>query len=272
MADSRMPDEFYDVVSHHLPPDEQVGPSGGRPPVQNIIVLRVLWYVLTTGCRWRDVPIEMGCCGETARRRLERWEELGVWDRVHADMLRLLRRDGKLEHETAIVDGVLVRAHGGGQATGPSPVDRRKKGTKYTVMVDKNGIPLGIRIAGANVSDQRQVLPLVVNQFPDVGGKPGRPRTKPEEVYADAGYDNDSTRAILNWLGMTPYIRRKQAQHGSGLGKVRWVVERSIGWIKGLRRLRIRYDRKATIIEGWATLAISVINFRIWHHDIQLTN
>lgn len=35
MADSRMPDEFYEVVAHHLPPDEPVGPKGGRPAVPN---------------------------------------------------------------------------------------------------------------------------------------------------------------------------------------------------------------------------------------------
>ncbi len=92
MADSRMPDEFYEVVAHHLPPDEPVGPKGGRPTVPNYTIMRVLWYVLTTGCRWRDVPPEMGCCGETARLRLELWEEIGVWERVKLDMLRLLRR------------------------------------------------------------------------------------------------------------------------------------------------------------------------------------
>lgn len=272
MAESRMPEQFFDVVAHHLPPDEPVGVNGGRPPIPNSVVLKVLWYVLTTGCRWRDVPLEMGCCGETARSRLEEWQELGIWSRVQMDMLRLLRKDGKLEHDTAIIDGVLVRAHGGGEKTGPSPVDRRKKGTKYTLMVDKNGVPLAIRIAGANESDHTQIIPLLVQQFPEVGGKAGRPKTKPEEVYADAGFDNDATRAILHWLGMTPHIRRRRDPHGSGLGKVRWVVERTIGWVKGLRRLRIRYDRKAAIIDAWATLAAAVINFRIWHHDVQLSS
>lgn len=270
MADSRMPDEFFEVVAHHLPPDEPVGPKGGRPPTSNFTIMKVLWYVLTTGCRWRDVPMEMGCCGETARLRLEYWEEIGVWEKVKIDMLRLLRRDGKLEQHTAIIDGALVRAHGGGEKTGPSPVDRRKRGSKYTLMVDKNGIPLAIRIAPANASEHTQIIPILVEQFPEVGGRPGRPLTKPLEAYADAGYDSDATRSILSWLGMEPHIPKRGRVHGSGLGRVRWVVERSIGWVKGLRRLRTRYDRKATIIDAWATLAVSVINFRIWHNDIQL--
>ena len=270
MADCRMPDEFYDVVAHHLPPDEPVGSNGGRPPTPNRVVLKVIWYVLVTGCRWRDVPPEMGCCGETARTRLRDWERAEVWSRVHVDLLRLLRQDGELEHETAIVDSVLVRAHGGGEKTGPSPTDRGKTGTKYTLLVDRQGVPLAIRIDGANASDHTQILPLVALEFPKVTGRPGRPREKPEELYADAGYDSEAARALLRCLGIEPHIRRRGAVHGSGLGKVRWVVERTIAWVKGLRRLRVRYDRHADLIEAWKSLAMSVINFRLWHHDVKL--
>ncbi|MDQ3333024.1 MAG: transposase, partial [Planctomycetota bacterium] len=60
--------------------------------------------------------------------------------------------------------------------------------------------------------------------------------------------------------------------HGSGLGKIRWVVERTIGWVKGLRRMRISYDRLTATIEAFATLAMTVINFRIWHHDLRPVN
>jgi transposase len=52
-----------------------------------------------------------------------------------------------------------------------------------------------------------------------------------------------------------------------GLGKVRWVVERTVAWLKGLRRLRARYDRLGVIMEAWATLAESVICCRILHPD-----
>lgn len=268
MADSRMPDEFYEIVAHHLPPEQPPDRQGGRPRTLHRVVLKVIWYVLTTGCRWRDVPPEMGCSGETARTRLAEWEQAGIWDRVHLDMLRLLRRDGELEHETAVVDSVIVRARGGGDQTGPSPVDRGKPGTKYTPVVDANGAALGIRVTGANASDQKQMVPLIREEFPEIGGQPGRPRQKPERVVADAGFDSETTRNVLRCLGIEPVIRKKGTGHGSGLGVVRWVAERTIGWIKGLRRLRVRYDRKQTIMDAWATMAMIVINFRIWSHDL----
>ena len=94
MAIARMPDAFFDLAAHHLPPEPAVGPAGGRPPIDHRRIMKVLWFVLATGCRWEDVPPELGCSGRTAHRFLQRWEEMGCWDRLHADLLRLLRKAG----------------------------------------------------------------------------------------------------------------------------------------------------------------------------------
>jgi transposase len=179
--------------------------------------------------------------------------------------LRPFERDW-LDPDTVIIDGVTVRAFVGGGVTGPSPVDRRKKGTKHALMVDRHGVPLAVRTAGANASDHRQIAPPILD-FPKAGGVPGRPRELPDEAYADRGYDSEPLRARLRWPGIEPHVARRGTPHGSGLGKVRWVVERTISWLKGPRRLRVRYDRLGVIMDAWATLAASVICFRILHHD-----
>lgn len=92
MASAQMPDEFFDTVAHHLPTEKPVNTKGGRPRIDHRTAIRVIWFVLTTGARWEDVPPELGCSGRTAHRRLRDWEEAGIWDRLHADLLRLLRR------------------------------------------------------------------------------------------------------------------------------------------------------------------------------------
>lgn len=268
MATAHMPDEFFELIAHHLPPEQPVGSTGGRPRVRHRVAVRAIWFVLATGNRWEDVPHELGCSGRTAHRRLRAWEEAGIWDRLHADLLRLLRRADKLDTDVVIVDGVMVRAFGGGENTGPSPVDRRKLGTKHTLLVSHQGVPLAIRTAGANASDHRQILPLVVLDFPKVGGKPGRPKDLPDVLYADRGYDSDSTRLLLRWLGIEPRIAKRKTHHGSGLGKVRWVVERTISWIKGLRRMRVRYDRLGVIRDAFTSLAASVVCFRILNDGV----
>jgi transposase len=261
-----MPEKFYEELEPHLPPEQPVGRRGGRPRIGHRTVVKVIWYVLASGCRWEDVPLELGCSGRTAHRRLREWEELGLWDRLHAHLLALLRKAGELEHEVVVIDSVLVRAFGGGERSGPSPVDRRKAGVKHSLLVSRTGVPLAIRSAGANASDHTQLLPLVLD-YPQVRGRPGRPRERPDVLYADRGYDSRTARQLLAWLGIEPRIGRRRAPHGSGLGRVRWVVERTISWLKGLRRMRVRYDRLPVIQEAWNTLAASVICFQILCHD-----
>jgi transposase len=102
MAKAHMPDEFYDLICHHLPPEQPIGLKGGRPRIGHRLVLKVIWFVLVSGCRWEDVPYEMGCSGRTAHRRLRCWQELGVWDHLHADLLRLLRQADKLDPDTSL--------------------------------------------------------------------------------------------------------------------------------------------------------------------------
>lgn len=262
MADACMPEKLYQLAVPLLPPEKQPGPQGGRRPIGHHTVLKVIWFVLVTGCRWDDVPQEMGCCGETARTRLQSWERAGIWDQLHRLLLTMLQHEHELHAETAIIDTTQVRAFGGGDATGPSPVDRRKKGTKYTLLVDRDGVPLVLRAAPANRSDHCEILPAVIS-FPVVGGRCGRPRTHPNTLYADAGFDCEATRNILRWLGIEPHIRHAKGEHGSHLGRVRWVVERTISWIKGLRRMRVRYDRSETVIDAWTSIAAAIVCFHI---------
>ena len=71
----------------------------------------------------------------------------------------------------------------------------------------------------------------VVDRVPPVRGKVGRPRRRPKRLSADRGYDYDSHRHQLRRRGITPEIARRKSSHGSGLGRYRWVVERTFAWL-----------------------------------------
>ena len=59
-----------------------------------------------------------------------------------------------------------------------------------------------------------------------------------------------------------PVIARRGEAHGSGRGVFRYVVERTIAWLHGFRRLRIRYERTATMHAAFLSLACCLICFR----------
>ena len=98
--------------------------------------------------------------------------------------------------------------------------------------------------------------------MPPIAGKPGRPRSKPALVQADRGYDSDPHRHALAARGIATEIARRYTEHGSGLGKTRWVVERTIAWLHQFRRLRIRYERRPEIHEAFLTLGCAMICWR----------
>ncbi|MFJ2574983.1 transposase [Streptomyces halstedii] len=81
----------------------------------------------------------------------------------------------------------------GGADTGPSPVDRRKTGSKHHLICDGRGTPLKVITTAANVNDVTQTLALVDGISP-VAGRPGRPRRRPVALLGDKGYD--STRGV----------------------------------------------------------------------------
>ena len=151
------------------------------------------------------------------------------------------------------------------EKTGPNPTDRRRAGSKHHLLTDAQGIPLSVILTKANRHDVTQLLPLV-RAIPPIGGKRGAPRRKPKLVQADRAYDSDPHRAALLALGIQSQIARRRTPHGSGLGKTRWVVERTIAWLHWFRRLRIRYERLPNIHEAFLKIGCSLICWRFLQH------
>ena len=115
-----------------------------------------------------------------------------------------------------------------GDRSGPSPVDRRKPGTKLTLLTDRCGTPLVLRSSPANSNDHHQILPAVA-AYPSIGGLPGRPRPSPVLVFADNGYGRQATREALLAKCTDSVIRHRNRRHGSHLGRFCWPIERTQG-------------------------------------------
>ena len=98
--------------------------------------------------------------------------------------------------------------------------------------------------------------------MPNVRGAVGRPRRRRERLTADRGYDHDKYRRLLRERGIRPEIARRQSEHGSGLGRFRWVVERSFAWLHNFKRLLVRYERRADMHRALLGLACCLVCYR----------
>jgi transposase len=122
----------------------------------------------------------------------------------------------------------------GGSAVGKT---KRGEGTKWMVLADGKGIPLGVRLESASPNEVTLAEPtLVAVRVP----RPrGRPRQKPAWVIADRGYDSDPLRERLKKRGIeliVPYRENNQArsyEDGRKLRryKRRWIIERTNAWL-----------------------------------------
>ena len=132
MAKPLLSDELWAVIEPLLP-EWHPSPRGGHPRVEDRKALTGILFVLKTGINWNDLPRELNCgSGSRCRRRLQEWHAHGVWVQLHALLLAELHGADRIDWSRAAVDSASVRARGGGEATGPNPTDRGKKGVSTT--------------------------------------------------------------------------------------------------------------------------------------------
>jgi transposase len=200
MTQSLVTDELWKKLEPLLPKPRLKNRHvqyAGRKPKDLRQIFNGIVFVLTTGVPWRVLPATtIFPSGYTCRRYLVKWHKQGIWTRLSKILLAELRKKGRLKLHDALVDSSSVRAPGGGPKTGRNPTDRGKSGVKHHMLTDANGTPLVVIVTGAERNDQTQLLPLV-EHLPEIGGKVGRPKSKPKALYADRGYDSEPHRQEL---------------------------------------------------------------------------
>jgi transposase len=261
MAKQRVTDTLWNIFEPLLPKQEP-SPQGGRPRVPDRACLEGIIFVLRSGMPWQMLPAELGYgSGSTCWRRFHEWTQLDVWPQVHAQLLRVLGRKGKIHLERAVIDSASVRAVQGGEHTGPNPTDRGKNGCKRHIVTDAEGLPLVVRTGPANQPDAELALEML-DEIPPCAGARGRPRRRPKAFQGDAAY---GTKEIVREVVerrvkslLAPY-GNSQRKHGSGLGKTRYVVERTLSWAGNFRRLKLCYERWGEHFQAFHDLAACLL-------------
>lgn len=130
-------------------------------------------------------------------------------------------------------------------------------------MEGHHGLPVVVQVTAANVPDVKVALALV-DAIPPIGGKVGAPVRKPGQVLGDKGYDAEWLRIGLAARNIMPVLAKRGHAEPLGQQPGRWLIERTIAWLKRFRRLAMRYDRSAELHLAFLTLGCILINHSHW--------
>jgi len=126
-------------------------------------------------------------------------------------------------------------------------------------------VPLLVECTPANVRDDTPFLSMLDALPPVKTAQAGRPRYKPATVVGDAGYGFEHvipqvvSRRVVPLLAPRSKAGRPPVAHGSGLGRVRYVVERTIAWLSNFRRIDRCFERTGTAWQAFNELACCVV-------------
>ncbi len=121
MATARLDDELWKLIEPLLPVRKRRFHYPGRKRIDDRRILAGILFVLRTGIAWQQLPQELGYgSGMTCWRRLQEWQQAGVFQALHERLLSQLRVAGRLDLSRAVCDSASLRALLG--AIKPDPV------------------------------------------------------------------------------------------------------------------------------------------------------
>ena len=168
------------------------------------------------------------------------------------DRLRGLGRKLAGRSETPTAAAIDTQSAETTESGGPSGYDAGKKvkGRKRHLVVDVEGLPLGLAVHAASVQD-RDGAPAVI-----LGVLEKAPHIR--KIWADGGYRGGKLASALTKLGLgidLEIVKKPKDVKGFTVLQRRWVVERTFAWMSRCRRLAKDYERSLESSPAWAQLA-----------------
>ena len=257
----RIPDELWHKLKSIL--DEHDPPSPvGRKRIDARAALDAIIFRLRSGCQWNRLPNEFPD-DSSVHRTFQRWEQNGILDHIWAALVEECEELGGVDWQWQSADAAMAKARFGGDEIGPNPTDRAKPGTKRSLLVEADGGPLAVIIAGANVHDTK----LLEKTLADVVVERPKQNKLEQHLCLDKGYDNPTGREAVKRHQYIPHVRRiGEEKWDENRQKIyparRWVVERTLSWLSKCRAILVRYDKKACNYLGMIKVACALLWYR----------
>ena len=230
-----------------------------NPRIPDRVCFEGIVIRLVTGCSWVTAERLMAhrASDTTLRARRDEWVDAGVFDALADEALRAYDRIVGLDLTETAVDGSIHKAPCGGDGTGKSPVDRGKSGWKWSLLTDRNGIPVSWAADGANRHD-------IVLFEPTVAAAGGL-LADVETLHLDRGYDYGAVKACAANHGIDDVVCAKRRKRGAAAAKttvplgLRWAIERTNSWLSNFGQLRRNTDRRPRHRFAQLALAIALL-------------
>src|SRR5262245_27972657 len=242
----RIPDILWERIEALLPPRPPHPLGCHNPRVPDRQAMDGIFFVLRTGCQWNALNAPGICSSSSAHRRFQEWTSAGVFVTLWADGLREYDRLKGLDWSWLAMDGAMTKAPLGGEWVGKNPTDRGKLGAKRSLLVEADGVPVGLAVEGANRHDKKLVEATLESIPVD---RPEPTPESPQGMCLDKGYDYDDTRALVEEFGFTAHVRARGEEavalkREAGAKARRWAVEGTHSWMNRVRRILIRWEKK----------------------------
>lgn len=262
--DPRVFEPVWEVAESLLPPVIDDHPLGcHRPRVDPRQCFFGIVARLVTGASWETVGRLVNVSESTLLRRRNEWQRAGVFTQIVELALSAYDQMIGLRLDEISIDGSVHKAPMGGDGTGPSPVDRGKRGWKWSMASEGGGVPIAWVPGAANTPDT-QLLEDTLDVIDARGFE-----VEIEQIHLDRGYDAVAIREAFAEAGIEAHIAHR-AKHVRGrkygsrarnkvpLGR-RWKVERANSWLSNFGQLRRNTDRKPIHREAALDLAVAFV-------------
>jgi transposase len=252
-----MSDAQWAAIEPVLPAAASVRGRGRPEAHARRVVLDAVFYLVAEGVRWRGLPKDFPPW-QTVYGFFTRWRDDGTWQRIHdalRDQVRLLEGRDPLP-TAAIIDSQSVKAADSvGAARRGYDAGKKINGVKRHVAVDTLGLLLVVMVSPASIQDRDgavRLLAILRERFSTIA-----------MVWADGGYAGRLLTWALQAARLTvTIVKRSDDTSGFAVLPRRWVVERTLAWLTGNRRLVRDYERRTDTHETMTTIAMIALMSR----------
>ncbi len=202
--------------------------------------LRATWnailYLVKTGCQWRMLPKDFPKW-QLVYYYYSKWAALESFDLLLSRLREKVRLNKGQNSQPAlgIMDSQSVR-WGNNRALNGYDGNKKVKGIKRHVVVDKNGFLIAVMVTAAQLHDSKavmQLMRLLKELFSSI-----------TTLIADGGYRGEIARQVKKAFGYVIQVVMRSGKRQAGFSPVhkRWVIERTFAWMDNDRRLCRNYE------------------------------